>query len=86
MIIVQWPVWIVVSCHYRKVDDKVVNVAEQINKEVMQCLNKHDFPAMDAAKQTLLKGQIQSVASSEHSVHKLMSKSIPRAFRSQTNE
>ncbi|KAI0209793.1 T-complex protein 11-like protein 1 [Lamellibrachia satsuma] len=54
------------------IDEKAVNVAEQINKEVLECLRKHDFPAMDEAKQGLLKGQIQSVASSDHSVHKLM--------------
>lgn len=66
----------IVVWHCSDIDEKAVNVAEQINKEVLECLRKHDFPAMDEAKQGLLKGQIQSVASSDHSVHKLMSKCI----------
>ncbi|KAK2185731.1 hypothetical protein NP493_225g03047 [Ridgeia piscesae] len=64
------------------VAEMVVNVAGQINKEVQECLHKHDFPAMDEAKQSLLQGQIQSVASPDHSVHKVMKSRLMKFIQS----
>ena len=52
----------------------MVGVAEQVNKEVGVCLEKHGFKPLDDARQELLKSQIQAVRSGDHVVHKLMSK------------
>ena len=51
----------------------MVNVAEQINKEVMSSMEVHGFPRFDDAKQDLLKGQIKALVSTDHPVRKLMS-------------
>ena len=54
----------------------MVNVAEQVSKEVAECLTSHGFPKFDESKQELLKGQIKAVASEDHPVRKITSEEL----------
>ena len=51
------------------------NVADQVKKDVEECLLKHGFPALDENRKTLLDAQINQVVEESHPVHSLLSKS-----------
>ena len=52
----------------------MVNVAEQVNKDVAECLQQHGFSKLDEERINLLTGQIIDVAGVEHPVYKLLRK------------
>lgn len=70
---------------FRHLDEALANVAEQINKEVMESMAAHGFPRFDETKQDLLKGQVKALVSEDHPVRKLMSKSMLYLFSSLLN-
>ena len=61
------------TSRFSGLEEAMVGVSEQVNKEVGVCLEKHGFKPLDDARQELLKSQIQAVRSADHVVHKLMS-------------
>ncbi|XP_014662644.1 PREDICTED: T-complex protein 11-like protein 1 isoform X2 [Priapulus caudatus] len=60
----------------RDISTKIVNVAEQIEKEVNACLEKHGYPMLEGDRPMVLKGQIKDVIESNHPVHKLISSRV----------
>ena len=52
----------------------LVNVAEQVKKDVNECLTQHGFPVLDDHKCQLLHGQVCDLASPTNTITKLMSK------------
>ena len=63
---------IICICCYSDLGDVLSNVAEQVSKEVSECLVEHGFSVLDDHQRSVLKGQIIEVESEEHTVHKLI--------------
>ncbi|XP_041054164.1 T-complex protein 11-like protein 1 isoform X1 [Carcharodon carcharias] len=52
--------------------EAMVSMSEQICVEVNNCLSQHGFSLLTTEKETVLKGQIQAISSSDNSVRKLI--------------
>ncbi|XP_067850266.1 T-complex protein 11-like protein 1 isoform X2 [Heptranchias perlo] len=52
--------------------EAMVSMSEQICVEVNNCLSQHGFSPLTTEKETVLKGQIQAISSSDNSVRKLI--------------
>ena len=59
---------------FRDLKTILVNVAEQVKKDVNECLVQHAFSQMDEKKAQLLHGQICDLANPGNTFIKLMSK------------
>ncbi|XP_069104657.1 T-complex protein 11-like protein 1 [Argopecten irradians] len=57
-------------------NDKMTNVAEQINKSVREYMPQHGYKEWSADQQAMLTGQIQQVSSRDHPVYKLVAKRL----------
>lgn len=62
------------SC--RDLKETLANVAEQVKKDVNECLVQHGFSQLDEKKSKLLTGQICDLASSGNAVTTLMSECL----------
>ena len=65
---------------FRELKTILVNVAEQVKKDVNECLVQHGFPQMDDQKAQLLHGQICDLATPGNAFAKLMSKLAPSCW------
>ncbi|XP_078405589.1 T-complex protein 11-like protein 1 isoform X1 [Cetorhinus maximus] len=52
--------------------EAMVSMSEQLCVEVNNCLSQHGFSLLTTEKETVLKGQIQAISSSDNSVRKLI--------------
>ncbi|XP_078077076.1 T-complex protein 11-like protein 1 [Mustelus asterias] len=52
--------------------EAIVSMSEQICVEINNCLSQHGFSQLTTEKETVLKGQIQAISSSDNSVRKLI--------------
>ncbi|XP_060072843.1 T-complex protein 11-like protein 1 [Ylistrum balloti] len=57
-------------------NDKMTNVAEQINKTVREYMPEHGFKEWGTDQQAMLTGQIKQVSSHDHPVYKLVAKRL----------
>lgn len=55
-----------------EIPNVIVNVAEQIEKEVNDCLKQHGYQLMQGDQSHILKEQIKDVVRKDHPVHKLI--------------
>ncbi|XP_070541448.1 T-complex protein 11-like protein 1 [Ptychodera flava] len=55
-----------------ELDEVMINISEQICKEVNECLTEHSFPAMTESKESSLKKHVQDMKDPEHNVRKLL--------------
>ena len=60
------------SVYYSGVKTHILNVGEQVKKEVNKSLQEHGFPVLTESIQKALLGQISEVSSPQHPVHQLM--------------
>lgn len=62
------PLW-----YFSELAGSMLNVAEQVKKEVNECLVKHGYPDLDEKRRSLLDGQISQVVDPKHPVHSVLS-------------
>ncbi len=60
------------SFGFSELEGAMPAVAEQVVVDVQQCLSDHGFPRLSEDRVDLLKGQVTSVHSVDHPVHKLI--------------
>ena len=58
---------------YSRLPEAMASVAEQVNKEVNQCLEEHTPRRMTSEQEKLLKGQIMAIIAPDNPIFKLMS-------------
>ena len=59
---------------FSELSEAMKSIAVQLHKLVDECLVKHGYKALDAERSSMLTSQIEQLHSSDHVVHKLMSK------------
>lgn len=64
----------------------MVNLAEQVCREVTTCLDEHGLPTMDESRLSSLKTQIVALGNDGHSVRKLIGETISLFFNVLTTE
>jgi hypothetical protein len=62
------------SLFYRDLKTALLHIAEQVKKDVNECLVQHNFSQMDDQKAQSLHGQICDLAVPTNTIMKLMSK------------
>ena len=60
----------------REVQSVMANVSDHVAKEVQQFLKDHGYAELDGNSMTLLKGQIESIASPSQPVHRCLRKCV----------
>ena len=60
-----------ISYHFRKLGEVIMNVAEQVVKEVNECSEEHGL-GIDKTTKRLLRGQILEIVKDDHKIRSLV--------------